>query len=135
MSRALPRPAGPAVGHLAPREHTGGPRAGPGPKAVAGSELPDLGPAPGPPCVHGGLLIAAFRDEEHNLVYIDREVRLTDGREWEEPAEDDVEDLFNQVYGRLDAGNDPTGLVMPGLKVKPGESPRFTLVLKNESRE
>lgn len=78
--------------------------------------------------------LTASRDENGNLI-VDRLVELTDGREWDEPVEDEVEELFEQVYDRLDGGDDPGRLAVPGLKVKPGESPRFTLVLKNESRE
>jgi hypothetical protein len=75
--------------------------------------------------------LTAYRDEDDNLI-VNRLVELTDGQKIDEPVEDDVEDLFIQVYDRLDGGDNPTGLDIPGLKVKAGASPRFTLVLKND---
>jgi hypothetical protein len=71
--------------------------------------------------------------QEGSNVIVDRLLELTDGRTFDEPAEDDVEDLFIEVFDRVDAGDDPTGLDIPGLKVKPGASPWFILVLNNDS--
>jgi len=71
--------------------------------------------------------------EDDNVVYVERFVEFGDGETLDDVSDWEVEELFNDVFDRVDAGDDPTELDIPGLRVKPGPSPRFILVLDNDA--
>jgi hypothetical protein len=79
--------------------------------------------------------LTASRDEDTNVVYVEQVIEFADGQKLDEPADWDVEEPFTELIERVEGGEDPSRLEAPGLKVKPGNSPRFTLVLTNDEPE
>jgi hypothetical protein len=76
--------------------------------------------------------LTGLRDEDDNVVYVEELVEFRDGQTLDGVAEWEVEELFGDAFDRVDDGDDPTRLNVPGLKVEPGANPRFTLVLRND---